>query len=113
MAVPALDQDRRRVIRRTPGCPAYGRATGAFRREKLMRTVPLNGLTVSAEGLGCWGMSEVYGPTDWEQSIATIHSALDLSITFLDTADAYGAGHNEVLLAAPGALAGGVVGARY
>jgi aryl-alcohol dehydrogenase-like predicted oxidoreductase len=63
-----------------------------------MRTVALNGLTVSAEGLGCWGMSEVYGPTDWEQSIATIHRAIDLGITFFDTADAYGAGHNEVLL---------------
>jgi aryl-alcohol dehydrogenase-like predicted oxidoreductase len=62
-----------------------------------MRTVALDGLSVSAEGLGCWGMSEVYGPTDWEQSIATIRRAIDLGITFLDTADAYGAGHNEVL----------------
>jgi aryl-alcohol dehydrogenase-like predicted oxidoreductase len=63
-----------------------------------MRTVALDGLSVSAEGLGCWGMSEVYGPTDWEQSIATIRRAIDLGITFLDTADAYGAGHNEVLV---------------
>jgi aryl-alcohol dehydrogenase-like predicted oxidoreductase len=43
-------------------------------------------------------MSEVYGPTDWEQSIAAIRRAIDLGITFLDTADAYGAGHNEVLV---------------
>jgi aryl-alcohol dehydrogenase-like predicted oxidoreductase len=63
-----------------------------------MRTVALGGLPVSAEGLGCWGMSEVYGRTDWEQSIATIRRAIDLGITFLDTADAYGAGHNEVLV---------------
>ena len=63
-----------------------------------MRTVALDGLPVSAEGLGCWGMSEVYGRTDWEQSIATIRRAVDLGITFLDTADAYGAGHNEVLV---------------
>jgi aryl-alcohol dehydrogenase-like predicted oxidoreductase len=63
-----------------------------------MRTVALDGLSVSAEGLGCWGMSEVYGATDWESSIATIRRAIDLGITFLDTADAYGAGHNEVLV---------------
>jgi aryl-alcohol dehydrogenase-like predicted oxidoreductase len=63
-----------------------------------MHAVTLGGLTVSAEGLGCWGMSEVYGPTDWGQSIATIRRAIDLGITFLDTADAYGAGHNEVLV---------------
>src|SRR3984957_20399620 len=63
-----------------------------------MRGVTLNGLSVSAEGLGCWGMSEAYGPADWEQSIAPIRRAVDLGITFLDTADAYGAGHNEVLV---------------
>src|SRR5580698_10816001 len=44
------------------------------------------------------GMSEWYGATDWDESIATIHRAIDLGITFLDTADAYGAGHNEVLV---------------
>ena len=44
------------------------------------------------------GMSEWYGATDWDESIATIHRALDLGVTFLDTADAYGAGHNEVLV---------------
>jgi aryl-alcohol dehydrogenase-like predicted oxidoreductase len=63
-----------------------------------MRTTRLGDLTVSAQGLGCMGMSEWYGPTDWDTSIATIHRALDLGVTFLDTADIYGAGHNEVLV---------------
>ena len=63
-----------------------------------MRTVSLGGLTVSAQGLGCMGMSEWYGAADWDESVATIHRALDLGVTFLDTADVYGAGHNEVLV---------------
>ncbi len=53
---------------------------------------------MSAQGLGCMGMSEYYGPADWDTSIETIHRAVDLGVTFLDTADQYGAGHNEVLL---------------
>jgi aryl-alcohol dehydrogenase-like predicted oxidoreductase len=63
-----------------------------------MRTTKLGDLTVSAQGLGCMGMSEWYGTTDWDESIATIHAALDAGVTFLDTADAYGTGHNEVLV---------------
>jgi aryl-alcohol dehydrogenase-like predicted oxidoreductase len=63
-----------------------------------MRTVALGELTVSAQGLGCMGMSEWYGAADWDASIATIRRALDLGVTFLDTADVYGAGHNEVLV---------------
>src|SRR5262249_25624715 len=63
-----------------------------------MRTTELGDLTVSAQGLGCMGMSEWYGTTDWDESIATIGRALDLGVTFIDTADIYGAGHNEVLV---------------
>jgi aryl-alcohol dehydrogenase-like predicted oxidoreductase len=63
-----------------------------------MRTTKLGDLTVSAQGLGCMGMSEWYGATDWDESVATIHRALDEGVTFLDTADIYGAGHNEVLV---------------
>jgi aryl-alcohol dehydrogenase-like predicted oxidoreductase len=63
-----------------------------------MHTTKLGDLTVSAQGLGCMGMSEWYGAADWDESIATIHRALDLGVTFLDTADVYGAGHNEVLV---------------
>jgi aryl-alcohol dehydrogenase-like predicted oxidoreductase len=63
-----------------------------------MRTTKLGDLTVSAQGLGCMGMSEWYGATDWDESIATINRALDLGVTFIDTADIYGAGHSEVLV---------------
>jgi aryl-alcohol dehydrogenase-like predicted oxidoreductase len=63
-----------------------------------MRTTKVGDLTVSAQGLGCMGMSEWYGATDWDESIATINRALDLGVTFIDTADIYGAGHNEVLV---------------
>lgn len=63
-----------------------------------MRKVTVGDWTMSAQGLGCMGMSEYYGPTDWDVSIATIRHALDCGITLFDTADLYGAGHNEVLL---------------
>lgn len=56
------------------------------------------GLTVSAQGLGCMGMSEFYGPGDDEQSVAVIHRALDSGVTFLDTADMYGPFTNELLV---------------
>jgi aryl-alcohol dehydrogenase-like predicted oxidoreductase len=62
------------------------------------RTLGRNGLVVSALGLGCMGMSQAYGPADREESIATIHRALELGVTFLDTSDVYGSGHNEELV---------------
>jgi aryl-alcohol dehydrogenase-like predicted oxidoreductase len=62
------------------------------------RKLGKQGPTVSAMGLGCMGMSEFYGSTNEEQSIRTIHQALDWGINFLDTADMYGTGHNEELV---------------
>lgn len=63
-----------------------------------MQSVDLGSLRVSAQGLGCMGMSEHYGLTDWDSALETIHRALELGVTFLDTADVYGMGHNEVLV---------------
>ena len=62
------------------------------------------GPRVSAVGLGCMGMSDLYGEADRHESIATVHAALEAGVTLLDTGDFYGMGHNELLLAE--ALAG-------
>lgn len=62
------------------------------------RELGRGGATVSAIGLGCWGMSGSYGPADEVESVATLHHALDLGIEFIDTADSYGDGHNESLI---------------
>jgi aryl-alcohol dehydrogenase-like predicted oxidoreductase len=69
-----------------------------------MRALGSQGLMVSALGLGCMGMSEFYPPTDDVESVATIHRALDLGVTMLDTADMYGPFTNEPLVG--GAVAG-------
>ncbi len=71
-----------------------------------MKRAVLGGLDVSAQGLGCMGMSEYYGATDWDANLATIGHAIDVGVTLFDTADQYGAGHNEVLLGR------GIVGRR-
>jgi len=62
------------------------------------RTLGSQGLEVSSEGLGCMGMTEFYGPSDETEAIATIHRALDLGVTLLDTADIYGPFTNERLV---------------
>jgi len=62
------------------------------------RRLGAGGPEVSAIGLGCMGMSEFYGATDEQESIATIHHSLDRGVTFLDTADMYGSGRNEELV---------------
>lgn len=66
----------------------------AMRTRRLGRSGP----EVSVLGLGCMGMSGTYGPADRQESIATIHAALDAGITLLDTGDFYGMGHNELLI---------------
>jgi len=62
------------------------------------RALGTSGLVVPAMGLGCMGMSEFYAGRDEAESVATIHCALDLGVTFLDTADMYGVGANEELI---------------
>jgi aryl-alcohol dehydrogenase-like predicted oxidoreductase len=64
----------------------------------IARSLGTSGPDVSAIGLGCMGMSDLYGPSDAQESIATLHAAMDAGITLLDTGDYYGMGHNELLL---------------
>jgi aryl-alcohol dehydrogenase-like predicted oxidoreductase len=68
--------------------------------ERSMQTIQLgrNGPTVSAFGLGCMGMSGIYGSANDKESVATIHAALEAGITMLDSGDFYGMGHNEMLI---------------
>ena len=62
------------------------------------RELGKSGLTVSAVGLGCMGMSDFYGPSDDAKSIETLHHAIDIGVRFWDTADMYGTGRNEELV---------------
>src|SRR5271167_596727 len=62
------------------------------------RRLGSTGPVASAIGLGCMGMSGMYGPADRRESIATIHAAIDAGINLLDTGDFYGMGHNEMLI---------------
>lgn len=73
-----------------------------MKMNKLGKTGP----DTSRVGLGCMGMSGMYGPADRAESIATIHAAIDAGITLLDTGDFYGMGHNEMLIGEP--LKGGL-----
>src|ERR1700747_2318392 len=63
------------------------------------RTLGSSGPVVSAIGLGCMGFSQGYGAVDDDESIAAVHTAIDSGITLVDTAQSYGSGHNERLLA--------------
>jgi aryl-alcohol dehydrogenase-like predicted oxidoreductase len=84
-------------------------------RTMATRTLGPTGLTVSALGLGCMGMSQGYGPTDDDVSIATLHRAMDLGVNFFDTAMSYGSGHNEQLLgrALAGRREGAVLASKF
>jgi aryl-alcohol dehydrogenase-like predicted oxidoreductase len=75
-------------------------ACGAGNDERMQqRDLGNTGLTVSAVGLGCMGFSQGYGTADDDESVAAIHTAIDSGITLFDTAQSYGGGHNEQLLA--------------
>lgn len=64
----------------------------------MTRKLGQTGPQVAALGLGCMGMSDLYGPADRDESLATIHAALDAGVTLIDTGDFYGMGHNEMLI---------------
>lgn len=93
-ASPTYRSYRRLVI-------ALGRSRFGFAKsehEMQQRRLSAVGPRVSALGLGCMGMSGMYGPADRAESITTIHAALDAGVTLIDTGDFYGMGHNEMLI---------------
>ena len=90
------EMPRRHMATGTPWRTISRYLHGAFPMQQ--RTLGKHGPHVSALGLGCMGMSGMYGPADRAESIATIHAALDAGITLLDTGDFYGMGHNEMLI---------------
>src|SRR5262245_2944721 len=90
-----IDSRRRaRVARVKPSWTRAASATCAMFKKHLGSS----SLTVSAIGLGCWGMSGCYGAADETEAEATLLHALDRGINFFDTADSYGGGHNELLI---------------
>src|SRR3954452_24092818 len=90
---------RRSRERRSPDRPVLVPDGGRGQiRGMQTRQLGTTGPTVSALGLGCMGMSGMYGATDDDESVATIHAALDAGINLLDTGDFYGSGHNETLV---------------
>src|SRR4029453_8624503 len=108
--VPAASRSRRGATIRAPRRRCYTKAALADCRCRLVRgpgcgyecppmqTRRLGALEVPAIGLGCMGMSEFYGPSDETEAIGTIHRAIDLGVTLLDTADMYGPFTNEELV---------------
>src|SRR5678816_1010298 len=74
------------------------RSTFGYMASHQSRQLGSNGPRVFPVGLGCMGMSDFYGPADENESIATIHAALDAGVNLLDTGDYYGSGHNELLI---------------
>src|SRR5689334_1292717 len=83
----------------SPALFAAGQSAAIPRRGTMnKRKLGYAGPTTSAIGLGCMGMSDFYGPAERDESIATIHAALDAGITLVDTGDFYGMGHNEMLI---------------
>src|SRR6202049_4740978 len=79
-------------------CRRYSHRSVIMGMKIPRRKLGLQGLEVSAIGLGCMGMSDFYGPADEAGNLSVLNAALDIGINFLDTADMYGVGANERLL---------------